>query len=192
MKLNFLDKLQEALDSGFLNTLLQECNSLGEIATKLGYSTHGRNTANITKFLAKNNLVFSNQSQKTIEYEQRICVHCSNIFQVSVHNKNRQKVITCSHSCSSNYAPFKIKRVEAKIGLEATSYPILAKRYGLNACCICKETEVLDIHHLDEDRNNNVISNLVPLCPTHHAYLHRGKSELIFDKLVEYLDTRGF
>jgi hypothetical protein len=185
----FTTKLQEALNSGLLLNILDREKTLAKVCFELGYSAHGRNTGALTIFLATNNILFKNHSQKTKKLESRNCVHCGTEFYVSVHNKKEYKVLTCSHACSGAYPEFVNNRVIAKVG-EAKSYPIIAKRAGLTSCCICGESEVIDIHHLDEDKHNNELSNLVPLCPTHHAYLHRGKSDLIFSKLIEYLDSR--
>jgi len=186
---SFTIKLQKALDSGLLLRLLETERTLGSICTALGYSTHGRNTGTLTVFLASNNIEFKNHSQKTKELEARKCVHCGNEFFVSIKNKKEYKILTCSRACSGAYPEYINSRVTNKVGV-AASYPIVAKRAGLTSCCICGESEVLDIHHLDENHENNDLSNLVPLCPTHHAYLHRGKSDLIFDKLIDYLDSR--
>ena len=190
MSKTFSDTLQEALESTKLQELLNTCTSLGAIAKELGYSTHGRNTSAISVFLRSNGLDFNKHTSKPIEYETRQCLHCGKDFQVSIHNKNTFKVRTCSHYCSANYSEYKLSRVANKIGSLATSYPLVAKRNNLTYCGICGESEVIDIHHIDEDRDNNDISNLVALCPNHHAYIHRGKGHLILDKLIEHLDTR--
>jgi hypothetical protein len=189
MAKSFNINLQEALDSGLLSSLLETEKTLAGVCIGLGYSAHGRNTGALTVFLNSNKIEFKNHTQKTLELEARNCVHCGSQFHVSVHDKNKYKVLTCSSACSGAYPEYIKKRVKAKVG-EATSYPIVAKRAGMIACCICGESEVLDIHHLDEDSSNNDINNLVPLCPTHHAYMHRGKSDLIFSTLLEYLDNR--
>lgn len=34
--------------------------------------------------------------------------------------------------------------------------------------------DLLDVHHIDSNRNNNVLDNLVILCPLHHATVTRG------------------
>jgi len=43
-------------------------------------------------------------------------------------------------------------------------------------CKICSYgiEAVLNVHHIDEDRKNNEIENLVVLCPTHHKEVHLG------------------
>jgi 5-methylcytosine-specific restriction endonuclease McrA len=46
-----------------------------------------------------------------------------------------------------------------------------------NPCCeICgySTLEVLHVHHKDENRSNNDLSNLIILCPTHHVEVHKG------------------
>lgn len=44
-------------------------------------------------------------------------------------------------------------------------------------CCAisnCGEHSYLEIHHIDEDRENNRLENLILLCRKHHAMTHRG------------------
>lgn len=45
---------------------------------------------------------------------------------------------------------------------------------------MCGECKVVDVHHYDEDHGNKSKENLIPLCPTHHGYVHsRYKQEVI-------------
>lgn len=68
----------------------------------------------------------------------------------------------------------------------------------VGACQSCGETEVLDLHHIDENRRNNLPSNHVILCPNCHARIHRlGKtvSELCpnyvsWDKILDNGGTK--
>lgn len=42
-------------------------------------------------------------------------------------------------------------------------------------CCqVCGGTENVVVHHIDGDRSNNSIDNLVPLCSNHHDDVHAG------------------
>lgn len=46
-------------------------------------------------------------------------------------------------------------------------------KYGKN-CFICgKTTGQIDVHHIDGNRKNNKLYNLVVLCASHHAILHK-------------------
>ncbi len=54
------------------------------------------------------------------------------------------------------------------------------------ACDICGFDKIVDLHHLDENKNNNSEENLIGLCPNHHKMLHdfRYRKE-IHNKLRE-------
>jgi len=41
-----------------------------------------------------------------------------------------------------------------------------------NRCSYCQHPEVLEVHHLDRNRDNNLIENLEILCPTCHRAEH--------------------
>jgi 5-methylcytosine-specific restriction endonuclease McrA len=42
-----------------------------------------------------------------------------------------------------------------------------------NDCGFTEYPEILEIHHLDKNRENNLVNNLVLLCPTCHSLRHR-------------------
>lgn len=46
--------------------------------------------------------------------------------------------------------------------------------YG-SSCKVCGYSirKVLQVHHIDENRTNNALSNLCVLCPTHHVEVHK-------------------
>jgi hypothetical protein len=41
-------------------------------------------------------------------------------------------------------------------------------------CIECGETEGIQVHHVDGDRSNNELDNLVPVCTSCHAKIHAG------------------
>jgi len=43
------------------------------------------------------------------------------------------------------------------------------------SCKLCGNKKDLQIHHIDENRKNNQISNLLILCRSCHSKQHRGK-----------------
>lgn len=67
-------------------------------------------------------------------------------------------------------------------------YTDICFRSHKKECIICGEQNVVDVHHFDRNRKNNNIENLVPLCPTHHRYMHRKCRVLIIDAVVEYIE----
>jgi len=48
-------------------------------------------------------------------------------------------------------------------------------------------TNIVEAHHLDEDKTNNDPSNLIPLCPNHHQYWHSRYRHLVEDKVYSYI-----
>lgn len=47
----------------------------------------------------------------------------------------------------------------------------------INVCYICGTAKSdLVVHHLDGDRSNNTLDNLVPMCRSCHSRLHSSKS----------------
>lgn len=55
-------------------------------------------------------------------------------------------------------------------------------------CLLCGFDKVVDLHHLDKNRKNNSINNMVGLCPNHHRMLHNLKyKEDIIKQIQEKL-----
>lgn len=56
-------------------------------------------------------------------------------------------------------------------------------------CCVCDEKLIVEVHHYDKNRKNSDPKNLIPLCPTHHKYMHSEYKYLIEDKVKEYIKS---
>ena len=54
------------------------------------------------------------------------------------------------------------------------------------ACIVCGEDNIVAVHHYDHNKKNNEPSNLIPLCPTHHQYVHSRYKHLVEDKIEVY------
>ena len=72
--------------------------------------------------------------------------------------------------------------------LDSTDYRKKAFYVYEHKCEICgynEDTDILQVHHIDENRQNNEIENLIILCPNCHAkitygnYILRDRKELI-------------
>ena len=59
------------------------------------------------------------------------------------------------------------------VGLSEEAYSELTKE-----CAICGFKDLVDLHHIDENRDNKSINNLIGLCPNHHLLIHRKKRNL--------------
>lgn len=61
------------------------------------------------------------------------------------------------------------------------------QKYNAGKCSICEVSDdvVLDVHHIDENHNNNNPSNLITLCRPHHLMLHNRNLDIItLDEIV--------
>lgn len=62
------------------------------------------------------------------------------------------------------------------------SYKNILKRAGVKvACNLCmeKDTRILTVHHIDQNRNNNSLGNLAWLCYNCHFLVHNHHQELV-------------
>ena len=106
------------------------------------------------------------------------CVECNKPIKNYKSSKG-----TCSHSCSNKY--FRKLRNKPE---NYTQYTTICWEHHEKKCVVCEEEKIVSVHHYDENHHNDVPENLVPLCPTHHQYVHsRYKDEVIdiIDKYVE-------
>ena len=89
----------------------------------------------------------------------------------------------CSKKCLGIARRFENAIVGPK-GSGESSYRALAYRAYGEKCEICGYTEVLDVHHIDGNRNNNDKDNLIVMCPNCHAKVTRKIKKLINRKLI--------
>lgn len=71
----------------------------------------------------------------------------------------------------------------------ASDYRLLALRNYQHECAICgyhddDDVSLLEVHHIDEDRENNKLENLIILCPNCHKKLTSQKYKLIDRKEI--------
>ena len=118
-----------------------------------------------------------------IKASTKICPVCNATF---IGDKT-----TCSHSCSNTYFRHSreggSKRASDQELLERNDYRRLCFRYHEKKCVVCDETNIVAVHHLNEDSSDHRPENLIPLCPTHHQYWHSGYKHLVYDIVLEYV-----
>lgn len=47
--------------------------------------------------------------------------------------------------------------------------------YHSKICVVCGEPNMVTVHHRNENKDDNRPQNLIPMCPTHHWYVHHPK-----------------
>lgn len=102
--------------------------------------------------------------------------NCKNNAQKIV---NGFKEIQPSHYGCTKYKDYTPQNIYQRICFE--NHP--------HKCCVCGEEKIVAVHHYDGNHNNNEPSNLVPLCPTHHCYIHSKYKDKIIDKVNAYVEA---
>lgn len=112
------------------------------------------------------------------------CNHCGKIFEVMLHDKDKRKF--CSLKCGNQkIRGAAIPKNEEDLYGEK-KYRLICFRYHEKKCVVCGEANIVGVHHYDENHENNDPKNLVPICPTHHCYLHSNFKNLVSDKVDDY------
>lgn len=73
---------------------------------------------------------------------------------------------------------------------EVAHYSTVAWRHHERKCLVCGEDKVVAVHHLNEMHTDNRPENLVPLCPTHHHYMHSKHKSLIKEQVDKYVKDK--
>lgn len=92
---------------------------------------------------------------------------------------------TCSYSCSNIY--FSASRHNPG---NYTRYTTICFAHHEKKCVVCGEDKIVAVHHLNENRKDNRPENLIPLCPTHHHYVHSRYSIEVQPYIDDYLKNR--
>lgn len=184
--------LEDEFNAGNLAVLIQKSFCLSDVVRVLGYSTNGRYTRFLRNFCKSKNIDISHFTLNGLPptvYLTKICPQCNTTFSY----KKYEEKETCSHACANIYFSYKQGAKNRKHGhtVYAESLTKYFKVKGIKIkCCVCDESQVLEVHHVDEDRSNNEINNLVFLCPNHHTLYHKFSDPRVIDAIILELDTR--
>lgn len=102
------------------------------------------------------------------KYEIISCAYCGKNFKrlKSIIDKSKSGLSFCSKECGNKY------KNSLTINYEnATNYRRNAFLKYPHKCAKCgydEDERILEVHHIDENRNNNDITNLIILCPNCH------------------------
>ena len=132
---------------------------------------------------------FLNTKRKTNTIYQeiiKICPICNKKFNTKV-GSSKEKTV-CSRACANTYFRSGINNPNYK----GKDYRKLCFNNYDKKCAICNEVNILDVHHIDGNHNNNSINNLIPLCPTHHRYIHSKFYHLIEQDINKWIENEKY
>lgn len=168
---------------------IKKCSSLTQFCKILNLHPNGYGMKKAKEIILQNGLDskhFNKNLKAKIKYEviEKACPICGVKFKTQKRSDKREKK-TCSYSCSNTF--FRSGKDNPNWKEISTQYRSKCFEYHKKECVICKEEKVVEVHHIDEDRNNNDIFNLVPLCPTHHKYWHSEYKSEIEETIKNYI-----
>lgn len=167
---------------------ITDCYNKTDIAKKLNLPSNGRTSKLIDEYINyyKISITHFDLAKSKRKYKEIIkqCPVCAKDFKSK--ENDPKATTTCSHACSNTHFRSGINNPNYKEDHEA-GYRRVCFRYHKKECIICKEQNIVAVHHYNENHEDNTISNLVPMCPTHHTYMHSNFSYLIKDQVDQYV-----
>lgn len=159
--------------------------SLSDACEYFNFPINGTGIRKVKKIVQENNIDinhFKGKLKKNFKYnrETKNCPVCGVEFVSVIGNKKLEKS-TCSHSCSNTFFRSGYNNPNWK-----GNYRSVLKNNHKMECVVCGEDKIVSAHHYDENHHNNDPSNLIPLCPTHHQYVHSRYKEEVIGKIEEY------
>lgn len=190
--MNTSEKLFSKFGITFLLETINSSRTRTEICEKLELKWIGT-TARFLKYCENqlqiniNNTLEDNKIKNPIYRKQiqKICPICNKEF-FYLPIKNKKEKTTCSRSCANTY--FRSGKNAANYKEDEDSqYKVLLYRYHEKKCVVCGESKIIACHHYNDNHDDNRPENLVPLCPTHHCYIHSKYKNEIIDKVDTYI-----
>lgn len=174
-----MTKVQEKVEALLKNETfnIKNCYSVTEVLKKAGYEskTNGRLIKEAREFLISKGLDishFTGNGSKPAKIIQKICPVCRKEFKLKWSLK-AEKQVTCSYSCSNTFFRSGINNPNYKSG---SNYRQVALNTLGKKCANCgysADEDALEVHHIDKNRDNNNITNLIVLCSNCHSILHK-------------------
>ena len=126
-------------------------------------------------------------------FTTKTCAGCGEEFKIKRCVMGGQQT-TCSHGCSNTHFRTgedhgNFKTIETLIK-EDKNYRSICFHFHKKECVVCDENVIVEVHHYDLDHDNNDPENLIPLCPTHHQYVHSNFKHLVHNKIKEYVEKK--
>lgn len=160
--------------------LVNNCSCFSDLTKKIGRSPHSRITKELKQKLDLMNISYSHFTKNGSRKYQKVektCPICSKKFLMG-----KKEQTTCSYSCSNTFFARKRNKPE-----NYKNYRTICFASHNKQCVVCNEKNIIEVHHMDGNKKNNDVKNLVPLCPTHHQYWHSKFRNLIKEKVEVYV-----
>ncbi len=162
--------------------IIKSSKTKSEAIKKLYGYYNGKTQKKFNDFVLKEKIDIKHLKSKPSKYniEIKICPVCESEFETKI--GHRDEKTTCSHSCSNTH----FRSGSLNPNWNDDTYRTTCFKYHKKECIICGENKIVAVHHYDENRKNNNPNNLIPMCPTHHQYVHSKYKNDVILKVDEY------
>lgn len=173
MSKNLLNKLDSLLNSGELLSIVDRVFSASQVLTELGFSQKGQYISIVRKYLIDNDVDishFTTTGKPKVLPVIKTCLCCGKEFSTIYRGVKEQT--TCSRACSNTY--YRSGENNGNWLGGHSSYRSKALAHYTNKCVDCgtEDIRVLQVHHIDSNRYNSKLDNLVILCANCHLIRH--------------------
>lgn len=169
----------------------------------LGFKSVSGTTANkIKQQFVDNGIDLDDLIRKNI-YVNKVCPVCDKEYEVSIQMEKSRPKLTCSYGCANTYFRSGINNgshakainavktdvddSDSDTKISSGSYRTICFHYHEKKCVVCSESKIVAVHHYDENHYNNVPENLIPMCPTHHQYMHSKFKDEVSGVVDDYI-----
>ena len=165
--------------------IIKNSQTVAEAIKKIYGYDNGKSRKKFFELIETNDLDIKHLRKRELKYPivSKFCPVCGNEFQTKSGSKGEK--ITCSYSCSNTH----FRSGNSNPNWKDDSYRTTCFYNHKKECIICGENKIVTVHHFDENRNNNSPENLIPLCPTHHQYVHSRYKNDVIDIIVKYREN---
>ncbi len=108
----------------------------------------------------------------------KMCIVCNSPIKNYKNSKG-----TCSRSCANIH----FRSGENNGNWKIDQYSTTCFAYHEKKCIVCGEERIVAVHHYNEIHTDNSVDNLIPMCPTHHQYMHSKYKSEIIQTVEEYI-----
>ena len=175
------------MTEALLRKTVAESYCVSDCIRKMGLYVNGTTTRHFRKLVAEHGIDISHflsqaaaskrgqfgEIRRRYPLVEKKCPICDKPF--IVRQGEPKEKTTCSYGCANTF--YRTGRDNPNFkGEEAKrTYRQRAINKHGHECRICGWDKCVEIHHLDRNRQNNKLDNLIPLCPNHHVMIHNEK-----------------
>lgn len=125
--------------------------------------------------------VYRGKTRSAALLPNTVCDFCStNFYRSESKRKTKSGLVFCSRSCKDSAQNMNNERFSnmwpSHYKIDGSSdyrrIALRSKELKCERCGYDEHGEIIQVHHMDHDRNNNSIDNLELLCPNCHAIEH--------------------